>query len=475
MESATASTLPSSVRAPSKIRLKNQFGKSGFTRVLFVLRFAIPILLSFIREERRFLFFGRSRVLRESQHRKRAEDIRYAMERLGAVFVKIGQAISARADLLPTAYVEELSKLQDKVEPLPLAYIRHILESEYNRPPEVVFDYVYDEILASASIGQVHRAVYKGKQVVIKIRRPGIAKQLSTDFKVAKFILRWTTKHFGFWQTALFESVANEVSTVMFEEIDYIHERRNAEEIRLSLADVKNVVIPAVIPELCTTRIIALEYFAGTKVSNVDELRKRGIDPEQLMLQLVTLYAHMILINGVYQADPHPGNLFVHADGRIILLDFGIVRRLSAKTRANLVDLIVAGMKHDIDRVVDLIYEIGLVKPAANADVVRDVGLKVVDLHFQGLDTASRLEAITDTIIKSLKESPIQLPGDLVYIFRTFSLLEGLGTRFRPGWNMFADGGPAIRPVLQSYLIESKGFYEAIKDYLVISYKKLFG
>jgi predicted unusual protein kinase regulating ubiquinone biosynthesis (AarF/ABC1/UbiB family) len=261
----------------------------------------------------------------------------------------------------------------------------------------------------------------------------------------------------------------------MFEEIDYVQERRNAVEIRAALADRPDVVIPDIVPELCTGHTLALEYCQGTKISRVEALRARGIDLEQLMLRIVELYAHMILIKGIYQADPHPGNIFIHEDGRIILVDFGIVRRLSAATRELLVTLIVAALKKDSQTVVDNLYKIGLVKVNTDREVVHQVAVKVADLHFQGLATRTRLQEVAQTILNSFAEFPIEVPPELIYVFRTLSLLEGLGTRFRPGWNMLADGAPAIRTVLRQYLVESRGLIDTVKEYFSIFYRRLFG
>jgi ubiquinone biosynthesis protein len=425
---------------------------------------AMPVIVSLLRDWRRYLWWGSPRELSEYSHKRRAKKIRSKLERMGIVFIKVGQVISSRGDLLPSIYITELSKLQDSVQPLPESIIYTTLEGEYGRKLSEVFDSFTLKPLATASIGQVHRAVYRGREVVVKFARPNIRAHLQRDSRTAMLVLRFAERAFRLIDipeleiiVKIYRQAVTEVFRGMLEETDLGHERGNAELLAGAVADIPEVVIPKTIPEICTERVLALEYLPGTKVSHLDELSSQGHDFKDIMNRLVALYMRMIVIKGVYHADPHPGNIYILPDGRIVLFDFGIVRTLSDTTRQHLVQLALAAIKKDLNTVIDRLYSLGILLPTADRQTAREVAEKFVSLHFKGLTSKERVGEVAEAIRSAFKGFPLDLPQELVYVFRCLSLLEGLGTRYRPGWNLIADGYPGIRSALTEYLVKTEG------------------
>lgn len=435
---------------------------------------ALPVLLSLVRDFRRFFVWGKPRELSDPAHLARAQTIRRKLERLGTVFIKVGQVISSRGDLLPPIYINELSKLQDSVLPMPEAVVRATLAREYGRKIEEVFDQFTIAPLASASIGQVHRAVFRGREVVVKFVRPRIREQLERDSRTAILVLGVAERLFRIIDIPeigaiikIYQTAVREVFRGMLEETDLAHERSNAELMARTVADMPDVIIPLTIPDACTDRVLVLEYWAGTKVSHLEELKRQGLDFKQIMNKLVAIYVRMIVVKGVFHADPHPGNIYVLKNGRIVLFDFGIVRTLSDETRKALVRLALAAVKKDINTVVDELYKLGIIKPEADRAIARRVAGDFVSLHLKGLSSRQRIGEVAETIRNAFQGFPLDLPPELVYVMRCLSLLEGLGTRYQPGWNFIADGYPGIRSALTEYIVKNEGgWWGALRSFV---------
>ncbi len=440
---------------------------------------AAPILLSLMRDWRSYFWFGSPRLLSEADHNRRACKIRERLESLGIVFIKIGQVVSSRGDLLPSVYLKELSKLQDSVFPVEERIVRSTLEAEYERPLSEVFEEFSFKPLATASIGQVHEARYSGRRVVVKFARPGIRAQLIQDSRIALILLDFTIGvcyRLRIPELAAVASVyrqaVREISTGMMEETDLGRERKNAELLLKATSDIQDLVLPRLVPQLCTENVLVMEYISGTKVSDIEALKRQGLDFTDVMNRLVAVYMRMIIVKGVYHADPHPGNIHVLRDGRILLYDFGIVRTLSQATRERLSRLAVAAMRKDLETVVDELYQIGILKASADRAVALDVARRFVSLHFQGLNSRERIGEIAETIYNAFQGFPLELPQELVYVFRCLSLIEGLGTRYRPGWNFLADGYPGIQTALTEYLTKG-GWWQTLTIFLQTLFKRL--
>lgn len=454
---------------------------SHILRIGRVFLTAAPIILSLVRDWRSYFWFGSARFLSEAAHHQRACRIRKRLESLGIVFIKIGQVVSSRADLLPPIYLNELSKLQDSVFPVAEQVVKSTLESEYQRPLSEVFDEFSFKPLATASIGQVHEALYRGRRVVVKFARPGIRAQLQQDCRIALALLDFTVNacyRLHIPELAAIASVyrqaVREISTGMLEETDLGHERQNAEILLKATDDIQELVIPRLVPTLCTQNVLAMEYVSGTKISDIEALKQQGHNFTDLMNRLVAIYMRMIIVKGVYHADPHPGNIHVLEDGRILLYDFGIVRTLSNSTREHLSLLAVAAIRKDLEAVIDELYCLGILKASADRTIAMDVARRFVSLHFQGLNSRDRISEIAETIYSAFRGFPLELPQELVYVFRCLSLIEGLGTRYRAGWNFLADGYPGIHAALTEYLIKTeRGWWQLLTSFLQLAFNRL--
>jgi ubiquinone biosynthesis protein len=451
----------SSVPTPRSVSGRYQVAR----RAAQVVGAATPLILDYWRDEQRFFFFGGAREVSEATHQYRARRIRSEIERLGIGFIKVGQVISTRGDLLPKPYLDELRMLQDSLSPLTFGEVRATLEATYGCPLEDVFEQFEPTPIATASIGQVHRAQYAGQSVVVKLIRPGIQHQLATDFRIVTALLRFLDEQLVRFRqensdvhvlTRLFSQIVTEVNAGLREEMDFVFERANAERLGALLADNPLVVVPRVIGELCRPNVLVLEYRPGIKISDGDALRAAGFEPLKMVERLVEVYLEMILVHGVYHADPHPGNVAVDERGRIILYDFGIVRTLSARIRESLLKMTLDGLRGDVPAIVDELYRMGVVDPAADRATALRVGEKFRELYLRDMPTAERIEAVGRYMRDAFGYVPLRMPKEMVYVFRVVSMLEGLGTCFKPGWNIMADASPAVQRGIRKMMMASE-------------------
>lgn len=384
---------------------------------------------------------------RTARTARAAQKLREALEQLGIVFIKVGQVVGVRTDTLPPPYAAELAKLQDAVRPVPIHVVKPFLEREYGRVLSEIFERFDPEPLATASIGQVHRARWRGREIVVKFLKPDTLALLETDFELIRRIagaLRRLSRN-PVWEDIL--TVVGRFEAGFREEADFAAERRHAVRIRDILAPFPDVVVPETIDELCTPRVLALAFVEGSRISDADAVRRIVRRPERLLDRLVHLYAYMILCEGYYHADPHPGNFLVLPDGRLALLDFGMVQTMPAATRETLARIVQAAMRGRLDDVVDGFYRIGLVAPETPRDLARAAIARIGEINVLQSNTKNRIAAVG----KAVEESRVRflLPEDLAYAFRLIQMLEGVASYYRPGWNVIADGGAGLQAALE--------------------------
>ncbi|MCS7081039.1 MAG: AarF/ABC1/UbiB kinase family protein [Chloracidobacterium sp.] len=384
---------------------------------------------------------------RTARTARAAQKLREALEQLGIVFIKVGQVVGVRTDTLAPAYAAELAKLQDAVRPVPIHIVKPFLEREYGRVLSEIFERFDPEPLATASIGQVHRARWRGREVVIKFLKPDTLALLETDFELIRRIaggLRRISRN-PIWEDIL--TVVGRFEAGFREEADFAAERRHAVRIREILAPFPDIVVPETIDELCTPRILALAFVEGCRISDAEAVRRIVRRPERLLDRLVHLYAYMILCEGYYHADPHPGNFLVLPDGRLALLDFGMVQTMQAATRETLARIVQAALRGQLDEVVDGFYRIGLVAPETPRDLARAAIARIGEINVLQSNTKNRIAAVG----RAVEESQVRflLPEDLAYAFRLIQMLEGVASYYRPGWNVIADGGAGLQAALE--------------------------
>ncbi len=350
---------------------------------------------------------------------------------LGPTFIKLGQVLSARPDLLPKEYLSSFQKLQDEVPPAPFKQVKPVIEKNLGKIEEV-FEEFNPEAISGASLGQVYLARYKGSEVAVKVNRPNVENVLKRDLVVINRLLKIAKGRIENFLYISVSNVINDFNSRIYDEIDYRKEAENSRRIAANLKDKESVIIPGVIEELSSKEVLVLQYKTGIKITNVEELRKTEIDLKRLAFRVDLLFMRMLLRDDIFHADPHPGNISVTPDGNIILYDFGMIGTLDKKTRFSLLSLYDGLVNTDPDAIMDSLIAMGALSPAANRAVMRK-SMEMAIAGFQGRNPEeaeiSELFEIANSVIF---EFPFRLPRSLVLYMRMSSLLEGVCTQLDP-------------------------------------------
>ena len=362
---------------------------------------------------------------------------------LGPTFVKMAQLFAGRADLLAPEYARALTSLTDQVPMVPLAEVERIILEEYGAPAEELFERFDPVPLAAASLGQVHRARLEGQEVVVKVLRPGVEALVAADVRASMRIVRLVERWWPNPHVVGTRVVIAEFALRVAEEMDFRREAAHAAAIGANFADARNVWIPRVVEPMVRQRVLVLEYCAGRRIDRLDEWVREGrIHPDRLVRDVMELYAKMMLVHGLFHADPHPGNLHVAPDGRIILLDFGMVMRVPLELRRELVAAIFAAIRRDAAALADSFHALGLVVTGADPAVVRRLAATLLAVASERNTVRERMELLADDVLAELYDWPIIVPSHLVYFARTAALIEGLGTHYDPRFNALAFASP---------------------------------
>ena len=371
-----------------------------------------------------------------------AARLRRALEECGGMFVKLGQVISTRSDLLPPAVVEELSRLQDQVAQADPGEMRSMVEAELGRRVEQVFSEFDWSPLATASIAQAYRArLADGTTVVVKVQRPGIADAVERDVLVLQQLARTAEARTPVAREYRVVALAGEFSAVLRDELDFRLEARNLETVRANLTDRPAVHVPAVRAELTTTRMLVMEYLYGVSVRDTRGLDAAGVDRRALADALLRCFLQMMLVDGVFHADPHPGNVLVLRDGRLGLLDFGAVGRLDALQQAAVRDLLVGVGKADASVIREAVVEVATVRRHVD-DVQLERALARFVARHLGHGAAPSAAMLND-LLQLLASFGIVLPPEFSTLFRAMATLEGTLITLAPGY-LFIEGAQAV-------------------------------
>ncbi len=410
-------------------------------RALTIARHLLPLLLSVLRDRRRWLVAGAPAPRTAEFHRRRAAAIVAAFAELGPTFVKLGQVFAGRADILPEPYLSALTSLTDRVPPVPTEDIERVIVESYGKPASELFERFDREPLAAASLGQVHRARLAGEEVVIKVLRPGVEALVAEDVRVSLRLLGFVERRTANPHVRALRTVIEQFALGVGDEMDFRHEAGNAEAIRANFAGDRNVVVPRIVAPLVRQRTLVMQYMEGTRIDALGPLVAAGrVSPTAVVRKIMELYVQMMLVDGLFHADPHPGNVLVADDGTIVLLDFGMVVPVPPDTRRSLVATAFAGIRRDAEGVINGFYDLQLVSPGADRARIREL----VDLLFVVADSHStameRAELLANEVMANLYDFPIELPGEMVYFARTAALIEGVGVRYDARFNaaMFA-------------------------------------
>ena len=378
--------------------------------------------------------------------RTQAEHLRLALGELGVSFVKLGQMLSTRADLIPQEFVVELAKLQDAAPPVPYADIRAVLTAELGVAPEEAFARFDPVPIASASIGQVHAATLAdGTEVVVKVQRPGIAEAVERDLELLFAGARWAQEHMAFARDLDLPALADEFAFTLRNELDYRRERQNVERFGRFFADDPRVHVPRAYAARSTGRVLTLERMTGIKISDLAALERADISGRAVAENAVHLFIRQILELGLFHADPHPGNFFVQPDGSIALLDYGMVGRVTEGLQLQLLRAGLAAMHFDSEALAEELYAMGVAgRGGRHAEFVRDLDHV---LHRYAGSTVADISATQ--VIREFTDLAyrhrLQLPSELALLLRVIVMSDGMGLQLDPGFQFLDSANPLIR------------------------------
>nr|NIV35305.1 hypothetical protein [Anaerolineae bacterium] len=368
--------------------------------------------------------------------------LRHTLEDLGATYIKLGQLMSGRADLLPPDYIEELSKLLDSAPPVAADEIREVIERELGAPVEALFASFDDEPIASASIGQVHRAtLFDGQEVVIKVQRPGIEAVVEADLDLLLHQARFLENRSEVMRDYNLVEIGSELARSLREELDYQVEGRHAERLRNNLSRDPRFLVPRVFWSLTSKRTITLEYLEGIQFNEIDRMRDAGYDLSSLAHMGIEAYLKQIFVDGFYHADPHPANIMVVGD-QVAFLDFGTAGYLTPGQKEMLGDMFIQIIDEDAAGLARTVVRMGATRGRPSLDAM-EYDLQRLLTRYWGipLEEIPVGEMLAEVFTTAYRHK-VYLPGDLALLARTIITLEGTGRLLDPGFVLV----DAVRP-----------------------------
>ena len=406
-------------------------------RLLVVTWQFLPLALSWWRDRKRFFLFGSGRDPSSETRTERAEDLLATLLELGPTFIKLGQMLSTRPDILPAEYITVLSRLQDEVPPADWAQIRPVIESELG-PVEEVFDDFDREAISGASLGQVYTAELDGERVAVKVLRPDIRERVEADLRVLSVLLPAVVKVSPEGSAFTLENLAEEFAATIRNEMDYAYEARTLQTIKSNFAADPKIRIPSLRAGYSTDRVLTMEYVDGMKITDVEALEAAGVDRHDLVVRLNNAYIQMIVEDGLFHADPHPGNLAVKPDGTLVFYDFGMSGQLDEHARDQLFECYVGLAEDDIDRVIDAFIALDSLDPTADREVVRQLFSVAID-SFRGEDISDyRMDQLFDEFQGRMQEFPMRLPRNMALVVRVSSVMEGVCRTLEPDFDFIS-------------------------------------
>jgi predicted unusual protein kinase regulating ubiquinone biosynthesis (AarF/ABC1/UbiB family) len=394
-------------------------------------------------------WFGRSEEKRETRLRLQAVRLRERLVALGPTFIKMGQMLATRADLLPLEYIDELSALQDRVPAFPNEQAFEIIESELNRPLKDVFAQIGEQPIASASLGQVYRArLVTGEDVAVKVQRPRLDENIRFDLDLLRQAGRILDRYPKLFPGAEWLGAVEEFDRVIHEELDYRREAENAEEFRRNFASWPTIHVPRLFNEHSTGRVMVMEFISGTKVTDLDGLRAAGHDARRINELIYRTYFKQLLEDGFFHADPHPGNLLVMGDGRLAVFDFGMVGRISEELQRRMIEAFFHLYNRDVGAIVDDLVGLGFLEPEADVEAFRTIVSDVFKRKLNLKLSEVRFRDLTYDLAPIVYEHPITTPARFTYLIRALMTLEGISIVMNPDFNFFDVARPYVRDFL---------------------------
>ena len=367
---------------------------------------------------------------------------------LGPTFIKIGQALSTRADLIPLEYIEEFGQLQDRVPPFSSELAISVIEQELGKPISVLFAEFNPTPIAAASLGQVHKArLLTGEDVVVKVQRPGLARLFNLDFEILHHLVRWLNRLIKSVRKFNLEGIYREFFELLYLEVDYIHEGKNADRFRQNFQNYQRVAVPQVYWQYTTSKILTLEYLPGIKIDNRPALEASQIDTKEVIQLGITCYLKQLLEDGFFQSDPHPGNMAVSARGDIIFYDFGTMAEVKTIDKDQMIETFFAVLKKDTDKVVETLTYMGLIEPVADMTAVRRmIAFMIEEFRDKPVDVRA-FEQITEEVYAIFEQQPFRLPPQMTFVVKSLTTLDGIARALDPQYNLLAAAQPFLKQI----------------------------
>jgi predicted unusual protein kinase regulating ubiquinone biosynthesis (AarF/ABC1/UbiB family) len=432
---------------------------TGAGRRAIVIAMKLLLVVIHFKRDRREWARKEGKNVNEEKFRKHARQAVNTFINLGPSFVKLGQWLSTRADLLPQPYMEEFAKLQDDVPPAPFDGVKNIIEQDLG-PIDRAFEHFDRDCISGASLGQVYRAKYDGKDVIVKVNRPNIQEIVKRDIEALKRLLplaiRFVDRNIAFSAESMFSQF---VETV-YEEMDYRIEAENLSRIRHNLREERSIIIPSYIPERSTGRVLTLQYILGTKITDAKKLEEMNLDKAKLVIRVHRLFFKMLLRHDLFHADPHPGNISVADDGSLVLYDFGMVGRLDNETRLKLVRLYLSLVEKEPSRTVNALMSLGALAPEANMYVIeKGIGYAIQSMHGMKVDEME-VRALMELANKTMSRFPFRLPKQLALYMRMASMLEGIYLTLKVEFQFIK----VLKGLLEEEGLVREAYIEEMKD-----------
>lgn len=382
---------------------------------------------------------------------KRAQWLVQKLLDLGPTFIKIGQALSTRADILPLEYVRALSSLQDQVPEFSANEAIALIESELGSSIYSLYRDFKDRPIAAASLGQVHLAqLHTGQDVVVKVQRPGLQELFQLDFQALGKLLRFCRRWLPWTKPYNLEAIYDEFFNILYLEIDYVQEAKNAEKFASNFKDYPEIIVPKIYWERTTTKILTSEYLPGIKIDDRETIEKFGLSPQKINQIGICCYLKQILIDGFFQADPHPGNMALTPEGQIIFYDFGMMSEVNSLNKEEMIRTFFAVLRKDTDEVITTLINMGLISQVSDMRPVRRMITFLLDKFTEKPIDFQAFGEIKGELYAMFEQQPFRLPAQMTFILKALTTLDGLARSLDPQYNLVAAAQPFVKSITAS-------------------------
>jgi predicted unusual protein kinase regulating ubiquinone biosynthesis (AarF/ABC1/UbiB family) len=401
---------------------------------------------------------------KEARLRAQAVWLRESLIGLGPTFIKIGQSLGTRGDLLPLAYVKELALLQDQVPPFSTTEAYARIESELGRELREAYAEIDAEPVASASLGQVYRArLHTGQEVAVKVQRPNLPQIINFDIAILRRLVHFINRFLPQAnQNADWEGMLREFTVTVYEEMDYVREGHNADRFRANFRDWRAIRVPKIYWSHTSARVLTMEFIRGTKVVDIEGLRARRISPVKVNRLLVRTYLKQLLEDGFFHADPHPGNLLVMDSGHLAFFDFGMTGKISPRLQSQMIDAFFHVVGRDVHGLAQDLINLNFLKPGVDPELIRPV-VEGLFQHYLNLKLGEvNFKELTYDLAEVMYEYPFRLPANFTYVIRALMTLEGIGIVTDPEFSFF----DTAKPYAKEFMLrrEGKHFRKLVVD-----------